>query len=119
MPVISTKRAFANRIRWFSLVITTASMLVSHSGLSIARDSGGAIMNTRLPATIYPRVLQQGAEEHFYRERMKKGAPYEREPQEPAALDSRAVVLHERAAPSMSQMKDQVVRKPPGPTVRR
>src|SRR6266849_6369841 len=99
MPVISTKRAFANRIRWFSLVITTpslrtsrtASMLVSHSGLSIARDSRGAIM--------YTRVLQQGAEEHFYRERMKKESPYEREPQEPAALDSRAVVLHERAAP--------------------
>src|SRR5260370_41842376 len=104
MPVISTKRAFANRIRWFSLVITTpslrtsrtASMVESHSGLSIARDSGGAIMNTRLPATIYPRVLQQGAEENFYRERMKKGAPYAREPQEADALDSRAVVLQER-----------------------
>src|SRR5260370_38684668 len=107
MPVISTKRAFANRIRWFSLVITTpslrtsrtASMLVSHSGLSIARDSGGAIMNTRLPATIYPRVLQQGAEEHFYRERINKGAPYERELQVPAALDPGAVVFHERPAP--------------------
>src|SRR5882762_5483217 len=107
MPVISTKRAFANRIRWFSLVITTpslrtsrtASMLVSHSGLSIARDSGGAIMTTRLPGTIYPTVLQQGAEEHFYQERMKKGSPYEREAQESVPHDPRPVVLPERAAP--------------------
>jgi len=81
--------------------------------------AGGAIMNTRLPATIYPRVLQQGAEEHFYRERMKKGSPYEREPQSPLRLIQELSFLHERAAPFNVPDERQSSAQASGPTVRR
>lgn len=72
-------------------------MLMSHSGLSIARDGAGIVMRARLPRTTYPTLWPEETEKHFCPESVV--SHYGKELPEFAAHDSRAVVLRERAAP--------------------
>src|SRR5215469_11494609 len=106
MPVISTKREFAKRILRRSFVMitpsfrtsSTASIWVSHSGLSTSSSNGCPVMRAQLLRTRCPEVSWQEPENHPCRTKKKPKAPsFEGEPEGDTAHDLRGTAWRERA----------------------